>query len=336
MTLRTVCKILLSILPLSGVACEDVDWNWDFDWWQKPKRVVQPVRPQSRQADAEASKQTAVPPDDESPAAKKTPEQAVTDAGLEEQPVSAKDATARTAATKALGDRPVSFYQLYLTSGKESGGVELGERRLGLKNAKARECASVLEMLYVPTGRSGSDEECYLIYENRREFEAAATMAPRLDVAPIDAARATVGPEQAFQAGIGQLLWIHGQGVTVEAKLIDECERHLAEALQSTQLPPLDRWAAGIMAGRLAGDFKYDFGLAKSYYRQAEQIAAEATLERMTARWWIADSLVQERKASEAREIYQSIVRDYSDGCGTCQVVRRSTAKLEQRQKRPG
>jgi hypothetical protein len=222
---------------------------------------------------------------------------------------------------------------LYLTSGSEPREEQPGERRLNLKNASARACASLLELLYVPMGRSGSAEECYLIYENTDEFQAAVSLAPRLDVTPQGSPAATVGPLAAFKAGISQMLWILGQGAVVDSKMLDDCERHLVEALQSSQLPAPDRWMAGILAGRLASEFKYDYPSALSYCRQAEKAASEDSMRRMTALWWCADTLVQEGKAAEARDVYRAIASDY-DEWKDCQIVRRSRAKLDEKRKR--
>ena len=129
------------------------------------------------------------------------------------------------------------------------------------------------------------------------------------------------------------MLEILGHGAVVDRKLVSDCERHLVEALQSSRLSASDRWAAGIMAGRLASEFKYDYASAKSYLSQAAQACSEASIEKMTAQWWLADLLAQEGKATEARDAYQKIVNDFGDR-ENCQIVRRSQAKLEERRKR--
>jgi hypothetical protein len=142
-----------------------------------------------------------------------------------------------------------------------------------------------------------------------------------------------VGPSAAFKTGISQMLWILGQGAVVDSKMLDDCERHLVEALQSSQLPAPDRWMAGIMAGRLVSEFKYDYPSALSYYRQAEKAARDDPMMRMTARWWYADTLTQEGKATEARDVYRAIADEY-DEWKDCQIVRRSHAKLDEKRKR--
>jgi hypothetical protein len=318
------------LLPFCG-ACGDMDWNWDLDWWQKPKRVVRPIRPQQSQ-DRQRSPQPATNPAvDQAPAPPPG-----------EQTRSARSASDRSdlSALPAPNPRPstpdragLPFYQLYLTNGGHSREEQPGERRLSLSSANARACASLIEMLYVPMGRSGSDDECYLIYENPSEYEAATALVTTLDVPASDKPISSVGAAEAYKAGISQTLWILAQGATVDGKLVDDCERHLVEALQSTQLPAPNRWSAGIMAGRLASEFKYDYASAKSYYRQAEQVAGDGSIERMTALWWLADALVQEGQAAEARTTYQAIVNEYGDWRNS-QIVRRSLARLEERRNR--
>jgi hypothetical protein len=331
------------LLICSG--CGDVDWNWDLAWWEKPKRVVRPIRPQSQQEHPQTAPATTMPGTDERPAiASPAPDRPASSRRSAQQPSQEPTANAdRGDSGASVPQAPpaagvplrggLPFYQLYLAGGSEAREEQPGERRLNLKEASARACAGLLELLYVPMGRSGSAEECYLIYENANEFQAAVSLAPRLDLTPQGSPAATVGLSAAFDTGISQMLWILGQGAVVDSRMLDDCERHLVEALQSTQLPANDRWIAGIMAGRLASEFKYDYASALSYYRQAEKAASDDPMMRMTALWWYADTLAQEGKAAEARDVYRAITTDYNEWKG-CQIVRRSHAKLDEKRKR--
>jgi hypothetical protein len=335
-------------LLLFAAGCGDVDWNWDLAWWEKPKRVVRPIRPQPQQDRTRSAQTTTQPAADQpaavtqDPQARPAPARAVPERAAQ-RATAADTATGRIAppsnpppmnpppGDSTRADLP--FYQLYLAGGDQAREEQPGERRLNLRNANPRACASLIEMLYVPMGRSGSADECYLIYESPAEFEAAIALVPTLDLPALNALTATVGAGAAFKTGVSQMLFILAQGAVVDSKLIDDCERHLVEALQSTQLSAPDRWVAGIMAGRLASEFKYDYPSAKSYLQQAQQASAAGSMEQMTALWWSADSLVQEGKAAEARDVYQRIVRDYSEWKSS-QIVRRSQARLDDRRKR--
>jgi hypothetical protein len=241
------------------------------------------------------------------------------------------EALARSSQSAPAG---LPFYQLYFVNRESAQEEQAGVHRRVLKEGRPRCCARLVEMLYVPMGCSGSADECYLLYEDREEFEAAVALAPGFDMGPLEMKKATMGAEEAFKVGIGQFLAIVGQGPIVQNELVGDCEGHLAAALQSTQLAAMERWAAGVLAGRLAAQYRYGYPAARSYFRQAERAATEGSLEQMTAQWWIADSFVQEGKPSEAREAYERIVSSHAARWPKSQIVRRSQAKLTERRKR--
>ncbi len=338
---------LFAVLVCScTIGCENVDWNWDTTWWQKPRRVVRPSRPvQKPDAPPERAAENAEEPSPKTVAEESTPAAESRPAAPEQAPRrAARSATAETPEvvtasggpapqTPGIAEKVLPFHSLYLTSGAASEEVQPGEQRIALARAPARECAALLEMLSVPMGRSGSERECYLIYEEVDEFEAAKTLASLLDETPTAKGGSTVGAEAAFKAGVAELLWLVGQGAMADAETVDSCERHLAEAVQSEGLSTTHRWAAGLLAGRLASEYRYDYALARSYYRQAASVAAPGGLESMTVQWWVADSLVQDGKPAEARGIYEAIVRTYGGKWDKSHIVRRSTARLEQRPK---
>lgn len=338
---------LLGVLVcVCTIGCENVDWNWDTTWWQKPQRVVRPSRPvQKPDTQREQSSETAeeppsptaarqpAPPADSRPASADEGPPGRSSSATNKTPDAAPVTRGPAGAIEGTTEAALPFHHLYLTSGVEPKEAQAGEHRLALRQAPARECATVLEMLYVPMGRSGSESECYLIYENLDEFEAAKAVAPLLDEAPIAAAAAVVGPEAAFKAGVAELLWILGQGAQPDAKAVEACERHLVESLQSSQLLPTWRWAAGLLAGRVASEYRYDYGSARNYYQQAAAVTAPDGLESMTARWWTADSLAQEGQTPEARDAYRAIVSTYGEKWGRSHIVRRSKARSEQRPK---
>ena len=332
-TRRTYACVFLFLLAGCVAGCEDVDWNWDFTGWKQPKRVVRPTRrhppPADQSTDPAPSSTSGDRPQRQArqtaPAAGPGP--AVT---APERLVDDKSPGSAEPAKPTLPQRP--FYQLYLLSGSGSDVADhRGDSALQLENAGTRACSHLLDMLYPPLGRSGRSDECYLLYENRAEFEAAVKLAPWLDTPPLDSAPPTIGADASFRTGVGLLLKILEQGALVDHGQVDECELHLAAATQSRQLPPLRRWAAGILAGRLVAEYRYDYSTARSYYRQAERAAAPNSLEQMTARWWHADALAQEDKTRDATNAYRAILKTYGAKWKNSHIVRRARAILDKR-----
>jgi hypothetical protein len=338
--------IVAAFACVCAAGCENVDWNWDTTWWQKPQRVVRPSRPvQKPVAPGERAAKTAESPSRAAAERPAPPRPETQPASVEEAPrrpmsgvteaapIEPADVGRPAAAVDATPNAAMPFYHLYLVSGVEPKEAQPGEYRVALRYAPARACAAALEILHVPMGRSGSENESYLIYEDVDQFQAAKEMAVLLDEPPAEPAASTVGAEGAFKAGIAELLRILDQGVQVDAKTIDACERHLAEALQSSELSTAKRWAAGLLAGRLVSEYKYDYVLARSYYRQAGGLVAPAALESLALWWWTADAFAQEGKSSDARAIYQAIVKTYGERWDKSQVVRRAKSRSEQKSK---
>ena len=194
-------------------------------------------------------------------------------------------------------------------------------------------------MLYVPLGRSGSQEECYLIYEQRDEFDAARTLGPLLDIQPSKEPSTTNGADAALNNGIALMLWIiregpvAGRAVTNRAN-VDRCERFLDEAARSGELPERKRWVAAILAGRLLSAYRYDHAGARSYFNQAKRQTSEGSLEEMIAEWWRADTLVQEGNVDRANAIYRRILSSYRDTWPDSSIIARSKAILKKRPNR--
>lgn len=347
--------LIVSTLTLPVAGCGDVEWNWDSTWWQRPKRVVKPTSARTQSA----PEGRAAPSEDGDRASDQEPSPRTTAVQDHRVP----DESAWTDASSRSASRPprttskaLPFYQLYLLQAEgrsahpmksappdhepeaqdaetEAAGGHRGEYVQELQQASAPACAALLEMLYVPAGRSGSAAECYLLYENYAEFEAAVSFAANLDVAVSSEAPAGVGAMAAFDAGVAKYLQIIEAGAIVEPALVDAAERGLAEAAQSSGLPPPIRWAAAILAGRLASDYRYDYAAARSFYRQAERAAAAKSLENMVARWWQADAFLQEDRGGDADEIYRALLADYEQTWKEAHIVHRCRAAVRQRRK---
>lgn len=316
-----------AIFAMSVCGCGDIEWNWDWAWWKKPERVVRPVR----QADAPRRDQA-----DRSDDAPSRPSGAATANATASDPTSPIDAPSAepiAANSQPLPNRP--FYYLYFISGDAARDESTrGEVRILLEHAPALACARLMEWLYVPTGRSGSTTESYAIYENAAEFRAAAAMAGSLDVAPAPLPISSVGTQAAFESGIAMLLGALDAGPGGDTKLAEASEQRFVEALQSTDLPPMLRWASGILAGRVAEQYRYDHSGAKSYFKQAERLVQNGSIEKMTARWCRAEVLTQEGKSSDAILVYQDIVEEFGKANADSHIVRRAKALIDEYNKR--
>ncbi|RIK68920.1 MAG: hypothetical protein DCC65_01970 [Planctomycetota bacterium] len=200
-----------------------------------------------------------------------------------------------------------------------------------LQHVGARTCGQTLEMLYVPTGRPGSLSETYLIFENRAEFDAASAFAPKLDVLPSTEPDEGPGSQGLFRSGIAMFLEVIESGVVVEEDLIAACERRLTEAANASDLPTVDRWAAGVLAGRIAAAYRYDQVAAKSHNAMAEKLVPPGSIEAMTCQWWTAEALTEQGKPSEAALVYEGIVATFAARYGNAHIVRRATANRMQK-----
>lgn len=313
----SLALMLALITAISG--CGDMEWNWDLAWWKKPRRVVRPTRPNDATDQQRARRPQQPPKENENDAVAIAPTQPPAESPT--QPAAPPPAP--------IPDRP--FYYLYFISDEAAAEESSrGETRVLLQNAPALVCSRLMEMLYVPLGRSGSTRESYVIYEDQPEFRAAAAMAGSLDLTPAQLPTNSIGAEGAFESGVGMLLGAVEAGPGHDARLVEACERKFVEALQSTDLPPMLRWAAGIFAGRVASQFKYDHAEARSYYKQAERLVPEDSIERMTARWWRADALTQEGKPADAMLVYQDILATFGEAHPNAHIIRRSKALIEE------
>ncbi len=334
--LRFVCHYaILGVIAVYCVGCGDVEWNWDTSWWKQPRRVVRPsqARPKNDQANANR-KPNSDPNRDSNPDSNSRPVENTRPRVTENTTPSANENTpARVPSRKPVPTASLTahrpFYQVYLCRAEQVSPSEDGEYRLKLDNVNGRACAALLEMLYIPLGRSGSEKESYLMYEEREEFLAAGRFAPLLDV-PLQAS----DDASAFHAGVAQFLRIIEMGAVVEPNVIEACKQQLAKAAQSSDLPTQQRWAAAILAGRLVADYRYEYGKARDFYRVAAEQAQSNSLENMTARWWAADSFLQEGKFAEADRILNAIVTTYEDRWPVSQVIVKSKAALKEARKK--
>jgi len=336
-------KLALGILAFLVGGCQSLDWNWDATWWQPPRRMVRPVRPTSAPAGqpefAYGTQSGGYQSSSPTPAGQgslDTPS-GTGRGGRSPEPSHSAPTSAQPVTVQASEPvqppgppkpsttddiRSQSFYQLYLASSAAAEEPVPGTVRLILRQADPRAASAVLEVLYPPMGRSGSGRESYLIYEQREEFDAARAFVGNLDV-----------PEQgasgsdAFSASLGMFESILKQDAAVDKSLVKNCLSSLADAAKNPSLDSQRRWAAAILAGRVAMDYTYEYPKAIDYFTQAQSAAAAGSIEQMVAQWWTADALVLQGKRADAKAMYAKITQTCAKWPQS-QIVRRSKMGL--------
>lgn len=306
---------LICVFALMSVGCGNVSSNWDMTWWKQQRRVVQPT-PRDESAEA-ARSETAEKPESTGRGA----------AGS----ATSETRTAVSTSARPEGPTPIRVFQyLYLVAeGSEISESARREARVTLRNIDPRSCGTLLEMLYVPMGKSGSRRETYLMFEQPDEFERAMAFAPMLDVSSTDESSGGV-----WQKGVACLLALIESGPAPDKGLIGRCELNLAEIVQAESAGQMKRWAAAIFAGRVATDFRYEYGAARDYYAQAARFAEAGSIEALTAEWWIADSYTQQAATRSANEAYEDILDGYTHLYPKSQIIQRSSAVLRKNRKK--
>ncbi len=334
---RPVVFVALLFISQALAGCSDVDWNWDTTWWEAPRRTVRPIRPTPPGSTSgefayapKTSGQYSPRPAEATSATRQGAVGGSVAATTDAAPVSPANNQSPTPPAPPPQPTPAgavstqAFYQLYLASSGAAEQPVPGTARLVLSRAKPRAMAAVLESLYPPMGRSGSDVESYLIYEQREEFEAARTM-----VAALDVPQAENGGGDAFETAVGMYFAILGQDASVDKAMVKACQAKFDEARQSGRADRQRNWAASLLKGRLASEFTYEYPVAIAAFSEAGQTAGDGTLEHMVALWWGADALRMEGGRAAAKRNLEQIVHSYGKYAQS-QVVRRAKAALGQ------
>jgi hypothetical protein len=333
-TIRAVAALVLAFL-VGG--CGRIDWNWDRAWWKEPRRVVRPSSPPGNLSAADHAESgdrgdsnDGGAANDRAVSVSRRPGQALSDPRLADPPVEVQQRRAQ-ARQEGLGAER-AYYQLYFESGADAGEDPRGEYTFRAVGATARAIASAVEMLYVPAGRSGSDQSCYLLYEDRREFEAARLFTDFLASAAGGAKAASNADP--FAAAATAMIGVLNAGPSSTAAAIDDCIRRLTAASGATQLPDVQRWAADIWRARLLADYRYEYAASRDACAAAQERAADGSLERMTAMWWMADAWAMEGRPDSARSWWERILREYGEIGERAQIVRRAELNLDKISKR--
>ena len=143
-------------------------------------------------------------------------------------------------------------------------------------------------------------------------MDAARTFAAKLDAPIVKAAVREADGPALFRSGVGMFYAVLDEGPLAPGGLIQGADRRLAEAADSSSLDGRLRWAAAILAGRLALDYRYDYDAAGRHFEKAAGLSNDASIERMTARGWMADTFVKLGDETEARSVFESVVSEFA------------------------
>lgn len=225
----------------------------------------------------------------------------------------------------------MQIYQLILLS--EAGPVEAPSRlkHIRLSQARARDVANALQVLYLPSGPTGTDHRYTLVYPTALEQQLAGEAARVLDV--------RIGGED----GAGEFppgdtaddWWQWGvtescrmlEDVSVPPKRVRRVADTLATAATSGRLSRFQRWAAGMLAGDLLAHRVYDYAAADSVYQQTEALAEPGSYEQMALLYARGRACQQDGRRDEARRMFESVIGQFS-GMRNSEVFQRARATL--------
>ena len=145
----------LLVAPIVAIAwsfaagCEQTDWNWDPQWWRKPRRVIRPSDPRAMESDRPTRLDPHIVP-----VAGPTSRPGSADALPTPTPTPTAVANVPSPVTSPTRASP--FRRLFLISGTEAPERGSADVTVRLAHASAESCARLLESLYVPTARLGS------------------------------------------------------------------------------------------------------------------------------------------------------------------------------------
>lgn len=207
-----------------------------------------------------------------------------------------------------------AYYQLYISDGASQRPGTANARRAILKNLPPRIAAQVVAQLYVPIGMGGGDDEPYLIFQDADEFRAAADAVPL-----VDGGGATFGKAMAMLADLLK------SGSSPARDRVSECQAAFAETAAGAATSQRERWAAAMLAGRLASDQLYDYAGANAFFDQASELSAPGSVERLSSRWARAENLEMSGDRNAAHQEYQKIASEFA-GHARSQAVQRAKA----------
>lgn len=322
MTRSLVRNYFFCALGIWIAGCSNVDWNWDTSWWKKPKRIVKPQpAPTGSNVDQSANLPNAATQPSETGTihAENPPEAPATTPEPEKIVAAAPSPAAPVPSSRA-------FYQLYFVSGATQSSESRGEFQVHVKDGSARAAGTLIEWLYPPIGRSGSRDDCYLLYENSNEFQAASQFSKLLS-------DGSTGLASELSSPVTMSYQLIDGGPVADHDVIDKCVKAWSD-VPSDKLPENQKWAAAIITGKLLADYQYDYAKARNFFTQAAQFVPDGSLEKKTALWWTAEAFSHEGNRPAAIAEYEKILSIYGEKEENTQIVKRAEAAIDKLKKR--
>ena len=302
---RELLAVAVLAMIAGGLAgCGEVEWKWD--WFNTPKKRPAPVPIQS-------------PPARHAPSSQPGQEGSAQKGGARSGP----DANGET---REVG----GFYQLLVLSEPGPGAAPPGIQHVRLSKARARDVGEVLSWLYVPSGPAGTVDRYTLVYPARLEWEAAANVVSRLDVAAVGNEIAAAAAGKSFALGVG-IIYGTPVGHPAEGERLRQAEASLQRVYNGLDEPAWERWAAGMMAGSVAADRLYDYDRAEQHFLAAESVLQPGVLERMCTMYARARAHIQNGKPQIAQKLLADIIAQFPAfrGTETFERARKTLAELD-------
>jgi hypothetical protein len=206
---------------------------------------------------------------------------------------------------------PLHIYQVVLLSQAAPAEAPPGLKHVRLQNARARDVANVLVVLYLPSGPGGTDHRFTLVYPTPLEAELASEGAREVDVG-------TAGPEpagptagDAWRWGVAEAFRVL-EDPAIAPERVRRAAATLATTISSAQMPALRRWMAGMLAGELLAHRLYDYAGAQDVYRQTESAAEPGSYEQMALVYAQARAFQQDGRRDQARAQLEFILGQFS------------------------
>lgn len=301
--------VFLGILFGAVVGCEDVSFNWGPEAQATPRPAGRPAGRVVTQSEAGAP----------APAAQTA----------QASPRTSEVPTAHPSGGQASPQRsPLHVYQLVLFS--EAGPAEAppGIKHIRLQNARARDVANVLSLLYLPSGPSGTDHRFTLVYPTAQENELATEAARQLDIGIAAEAPAGDTAGDRWRWGVARAFAILDD-LSIPQDRVRPIAASLATSAASSQLSRLQRWGAGMLAGELFTNRLYDYAAAAEAYRQADGAVEPGSYEQMALMYAKARALQQDGKRDQARSVLETLLGQFSNFRGA-EVFERTRESLGQ------
>ena len=223
----------------------------------------------------------------------------------------------------------VGFYQLVLHGEPGPEREPSGMRYVELHNVTARHVGELLSWLYIPSGASGTVGRYTLVYPTQIEWKAAAAVVSKLDVVVTESGSdANVQLDEGWSVGIA-LIHTTPAGHPDEVARLQQATACLSRAAHAENLARWDRWAAGMLAGHIAAYRLHDDDNAEAYYRTAESLTSPGLLEQMSTMYARAQVHVREGKLDVARQLLNSLLRQF-EGFRLTETFARARRRLNE------